>query len=125
MAIRYKSEEQDGYLLVRSTGAPDSAEEMFAYIQQVYAEVVDRGYEKFLVDESNTSIHFDIHKSAVDAQPANTTKDQRESMRVAVVCASHSLPLYKHLQTLADASGLFRSKVFDDLGVATQWIEKD
>ena len=122
MAIRYDAEEKNGYLHVTSSGGPESADEMFAYIQQIYAEVLSRGMDKFLVDESHTSIRFDFHSTAVGSPPVQTTQEDRERLRVAVVCASHSLEIYKHLKNMADATGLFDSQIFDNLNAAEEWL---
>ncbi|QJB56224.1 hypothetical protein [Pseudodesulfovibrio sp. zrk46] len=122
MPIRYDAEKVEDYLLVSSSGSPASAEEMFAYIQQVYAEVLERGLEKFLVDETRVSVHLDFHKAAVASQPVRNSAADRKRVRVAVVCAPHSMQLYRHLQELANSTGLFNSRVFDDIEAAKLWL---
>ena len=127
MALTYTMDDSDGFLLVRTSGHPDTAEEMLEYVQAIYDEVADRSLESFLVDETRLSVDFDMHIATTQASAkASLSKQQQEQrlrIRVAVVCASHSVKLYEHLENAARQNGTHNAKVFTELVAGKEWLK--
>ncbi|MDC0335334.1 hypothetical protein OAN24_00345 [Pseudodesulfovibrio sp.] len=118
----YTFEKTEQYLLVETIGTPSSFEETAAYAVRVFEEVDGAGVKRLVVDESRAFINFDHHVTLVKAELSESDRRKRLEIRTAVVCAPHSLDLYKLLQSHATDARNFNSKVFDSREDAIQWL---
>ncbi len=122
--LSYFFQEEEGYLQVRTSGTPVDYDETIAYVRRVFKEVRRLGVKRLLVDESMAYINLDHHKAQVMADIPEEEKRERLEIRTAVVCAPHSIDLYKLLESHANASRNFNSKVFDQRKKAVEWLFK-
>lgn len=77
-------------------------------------------FNRILVDETRTLIKSDFHDSVITSQPLDD-EFQRLGMRVAIICASHSLKMYKYFETaLRDRA--FDIMMVDNMEAGRTWL---
>lgn len=117
----YKIEEADDFLKIVSSGSPSTTQEMMAYVNHLVKEMKESDCSRILVDETLASIRLEHHEAVSEADLDFFAEIDGMDVRVAIVCASHSLELYKFVEA-AFESRSFRLKVFDDLKEGQEWL---
>lgn len=122
MGFAYCVEEHDDHLRFTSRGAPSSPQEMFQYVHFMFNKTRQSGFNRVLVDESRSHIKLGFHEAIVQTKLLDIDEFLRLDLRVAIVCASHCLDVYKHFESQVREQR-FSIKIFDGVEDGLSWLK--
>ena len=123
MGLEYNFTDKKGHLLVTTQGRPEDNDDMFRYVNALFGEAKRRGYSCILIDETRTSLRFDILYSIFKSKIPVLERLPSQVISVALISAPHSVELYKFFEGMLKLQ-FFRFKAFDNMKQGKEWLIK-
>lgn len=118
----HRMEVEKNYIKFTIRGGPSSPQEMASYVGYMIDRAKATGNTRLLVDETYATIKLDLHQAVVDFEVFNQDYINENNIRVAVICAPHSLKAYEFFENNIKACP-FDLKVFDSMEDGLKWLE--
>lgn len=121
MSFKYKTHDEETYLLVEAGGEANTLEDIVEYSNAVLEAALTKGYTCVLHDQRKLAANF-TQIDIINLADQNVAMDAQSSgIRAAVVCSEHNLDIIRFLETAFQNRSL-QLRTFTDMTSAEEWL---